>query len=95
MSLLPICLKIFEKLIFDSFMIRKNLLNSCQSSNIYRAFDANPSLEVQGAFLDLSKAFDKVWHEDLLYKLKNSETNRNSLQLRGDVHNHLSCKTSV
>ena len=24
--------------------------------NIYRAFDANPSLEVRGVFLDLSKA---------------------------------------
>ena len=78
-SLLPICSKIFEKVIFDSifnFMIQNNLLNSCQSCfrpndscinqliskthNIYRAFDANPSLEVRGVFLDLSKAFDKV-----------------------------------
>ena len=33
-SLLPICSKIFEKVIFDSifnFMIQNNLLNSCQS----------------------------------------------------------------
>ena len=52
-------------------MIQNNLLNSCQSGfrpndscinqlisithNIYRAFDANPSLEVRGVFLDLSK----------------------------------------
>ena len=34
------------------------------------AFDANPSVEVRGSFLDLSKAFNKVWHEGLLYKLK-------------------------
>ena len=80
-SLLPICSKKFEKVIFDSifnFMIQNNLLNSCQSGfkpndscinqlisithNIYRAFDANPSLELRGVFLDLSKAFDKVWH---------------------------------
>ena len=25
--------------------------------NIYLAFDANPSLEIQGVFLDLSKVF--------------------------------------
>ena len=37
--------------------------------NIFRAFDANPSLEVRGVFLDLSKAFDRVWHDGLLYKL--------------------------
>ena len=28
-------------------------------------FDLNPSLEVRGNFLDISKAFDKVWHEGL------------------------------
>ena len=60
-------------------MIQRNLLNSCQSGfrpndsginqlmaitrNIYRAFDANLSLQVRGVFLDSSKAFDKVWHE--------------------------------
>ena len=37
---------------------------------IYKVFDANPSLEVIGVFLDLSKAFDKVWHYDLMYNLK-------------------------
>ena len=73
--------KIILDSIFN-FMIQNNLLNSCQSGfrpndscinqlisithNIYRAFDANPSLEVRGVFLDLSKAFDKVWHEGLL-----------------------------
>ena len=38
--------------------------------NIYNVFDANPSLEARGAFLDLWKAFDRVWHKDLTYKLK-------------------------
>ena len=37
---------------------------------IYKSFDANPSLEVRGVFLDISKAFDRVWHDGFLYKLK-------------------------
>ena len=37
---------------------------------IYKAFDANPSLDVRGVFLGLSKAFDRVWHDGLIYKLK-------------------------
>ena len=59
-----------------SFFEDHKLLNSCQSGfkknnscinqlvsitrEIYSAFDCNPSLKVQGVFLDLSKAFDKV-----------------------------------
>ena len=38
--------------------------------NIFSAFDANPSLEVRGVFVDLSNVFDRVWHDGLLYKLK-------------------------
>ena len=37
---------------------------------ICHAFNCNPSLEVRGIFSDLSKAFDKVWHQGLLFKLE-------------------------
>ena len=79
-SLLPICSKIFEKVIFNSlfkYLDDNNLLNSNQSGfrpgdscvhqllsithEIYKAFDANPSLDVRGVFLDLSKNLHRVW----------------------------------
>ena len=37
-------------------------------------------VEVRGVFFNLSKVFDKVWHESLLYKLKNNEINVNTLE---------------
>ena len=37
---------------------------------IYKSYNVNPSLEVRGVFLDISKVFDRVWYDGLLYKLK-------------------------
>ena len=37
---------------------------------IQTAFDENPTREVRGIFLDISEAFDKVWHHSFIFKLK-------------------------
>ena len=49
----------------DDFCINKLL---AITHEIYKFFYA--CLNVRAAFLDISKAFDKVWHQGLLYKLK-------------------------
>ena len=97
-SLLPIFGKIFEKIIFNkiyNFLLEGNLLNPNQSgfrssdscinqllAITHEIFDCNPSPEVRSVFLDISKAFDKVWHEGLLYKLK-------SMGISGQLYNLL------
>ena len=37
---------------------------------IYKVFDENPSLDVKWGFLDLTKAFDRIWYDGLMCKLK-------------------------
>ena len=39
-------------------------------NSISQAFDCNPPLDVRSVYLDISKAFDRVWHKGLLYKLR-------------------------
>ena len=50
-------------------------------NDIHKSFDNRKSLETRGLFLDISKAFDKVWHKGLIFKLKINGVSRPVLNL--------------
>ena len=100
-SLLPICGKIFERLIFNEmfiFFLANNLLTPNQSGfkpgescvnqllsithEISSSFD--DGFEVRSVFLDASKAFDKVWHEGIIIKLKQNGISNDLLNILSD-----------
>ena len=37
---------------------------------IYQSVDCHPPTDIRSTFPDISKSFDKVWHEGLIFKLK-------------------------
>ena len=47
----------------------------------HRAFDSTKSLEVRAIFLDISKAFDKVWHDGLIFKMRQNDVSGRLLKL--------------
>ena len=52
-----------------------------------QAFHNNKSFEVRTVFLDISRAFDKVWHDGLIFKLEQNGITGNLLRL---LQNYLS-----
>ena len=100
-SLLPVCGKILERLIYNKmfeFFTENELISQNQSGfkpgdscisqllcithDIYQSPD--DGLETRAVFLDISKAFDKVWHEGLLFKLKLNGISGNLLNVITD-----------
>ena len=104
LSLLPICGKILERLMFNEmfeFFIENKLISSSHSGlkpgnscinqllsithEIYSSFDED--LEVRSVFLDISKAFDEVWHDGIIFKLTQNGISGNLLNLLRDFLN--------
>ena len=50
-------------------------------NEIHKTFDDPKSLEVRAVFLDISKAFGKVWHDGLLFKLNQNGITGSLLKL--------------
>ena len=103
-SLLPICGKILERLMFNEmfeFFIENKLISSSQSGfklgdscinqllsishEVYSSFDEGS--EVRSIFLDIAKAFDKVWHDGITFKLTQNGISGNLLNLLRDFLN--------
>ena len=103
-SLLPICGKVLERLLYNSmfeFFIQNDLITPNQSDfkigdscinqlisithEIYKSFD--DGYEVRGVFLDISKAFDKVWHQSLHFKLRQNGISGELLNTLADFLN--------
>ena len=81
-----------------NFFIENKLISSNQSGfkpgnscinqllsithEIYKSFDVG--LEVRSVSLDISKTFDKVWHDGIIYKLTQNRISDNLLNLLED-----------
>ena len=69
--------------------------DSCQNQllsivhDIFASFDQSSTLEVRANLLDISKAFDKVWHEGLLFKLERIGISGNLLSLLKSFLNNM------
>ena len=47
----------------------------------HRSFDCHPPTDLRDTFLDITKVFNKVWYEDLIFKLKTSGVDGKFLKL--------------
>ena len=104
-SLLPLCGKLFEKLIYDnlySYIDDNNFISDKQSgyrrgdstikqllsitNEIHKTFDQGK--ELRAVFLDISRAFDRVWHPGLIFKLRQIGIEGQAIQIIEDFLNN-------
>ena len=87
-----------------NYFIQNKLFTDCQSGfipgdlcvsqllsithEIHKSYDCNPPRDIRGTFLHISKAFDKVWHKGLIFKLKSYGVDGSLLKL---IENYLTC----
>ena len=87
--------KNLERLLYNAFFITSRLISASQpgfkpgdpcinhflsiTHGIYASFDEG--FEVRDVLLDILKAFDKVWHERLVYKLTQNGISSKFLRL--------------
>ena len=81
-SLLPLFGKMFERVIYTSlfhYFVINRLFTPSQSgflpvdsciARLLSIIHESPTADVRGVFLDISKEFDKVWHQGIIFKLK-------------------------
>ena len=90
---------LFDKMF--EFFIENNLISKSQSGfrpgdscinqllyithEIYQSFD--DTFEVRAVFVDISKAFDKVWHKCLIFKFKQNSISDKILNIITDLLN--------
>ena len=71
-------------MLFLTFFVQNQLFTDCQSGlipgnscvsqllsitqEIHKSFNCNPPEDKVVVFLDISKAFDKVWHKGIIFK---------------------------
>ena len=80
-------------LVFVHLTHRKISFYQSFMTNRYANFDQHPTSEVRANFLDISKDFDKVWHEGLLFKLQHIGISENRLSIiKRSFYDHINAK---